>query len=54
VYTTNPGKKQVVLGPSNEDQVIIKEGLREDQQVYLTPPEKTKELEIQTINKPAP
>ncbi len=54
VYITNPGKKQVILGPSNEDQVIIKEGLREDQQVYLTPPEKTEEMEIQTINPPAP
>lgn len=46
VYTTNPGKKQVILGASNENQVIIRKGLRENQEVYLSVPEDAQEMEM--------
>ncbi|MBS3808153.1 MAG: efflux RND transporter periplasmic adaptor subunit [Bacteroidales bacterium] len=46
VYTTNPGKKQVIVGASNENHVIIRKGLRENQQVYLSVPEDAQEMEI--------
>ena len=37
VYAGNY-RKQVVLGPSNENEVIIRAGLREGEDVYLVPP----------------
>ena len=49
VYTTNPGKKQVLLGASNENQVIIRKGLQEDQEVYLSVPEDAGEMDMVPI-----
>lgn len=46
VYTVNPGKKQVILGASNENEVIIRQGLKPDQAVYLTIPEDAGEMEL--------
>jgi len=37
VYTSN-ARVQVILGPSNENEVVIKEGLKEGEMVYLVPP----------------
>jgi len=46
VYTSNPGKKQVILGPSNENEVIIRKGLSQDQSVYLSTPEDGEKMEL--------
>ena len=38
-YVYIPGAKvQVILGPSNENEVVIREGLKEGDMVYLVPP----------------
>ncbi len=39
VYTTKGVKQIVVLGPSNENEVIIEHGLESDDEIYLTMPD---------------
>jgi multidrug efflux pump subunit AcrA (membrane-fusion protein) len=39
VYTTKSVKQIVVLGPSNENEVIIEHGLEEGDEIYLTVPD---------------
>ena len=51
VYTTNPGKKQVILGPSNENHVIIRQGLQEDQEVYLSVPKDAGDMNMVPIKR---
>jgi multidrug efflux pump subunit AcrA (membrane-fusion protein) len=46
VYTDNPGKKQVALGPSNENFVIVRQGLKQGEKVYLSVPENAPDMEI--------
>jgi len=46
VYTNNPGRKQVAIGPSNENFVIIRQGLEEGEKVYLSVPDNANEMEI--------
>jgi len=39
-YVVAGGKrKQVIIGKSNENEIIIKAGLKEDEDIYLLPPE---------------
>jgi multidrug efflux pump subunit AcrA (membrane-fusion protein) len=49
VFAGNPGKKQVLIGPSNEDHVIIREGLQKGQRVYLSIPDRAGEMEISPL-----
>ena len=46
VYTTNPGKKEVKLGKSNENYIIVKQGLNAGQEVYLNVPENADEMKL--------
>lgn len=46
VYTSTPGRKQVAIGPSNENFVIIRQGLDEGEKVYLSVPDNAREMEI--------
>lgn len=45
VYAGNY-RKQVILGPSNENEVIIKAGLKEGEEVYLVPPADAEENKL--------
>lgn len=42
-------KKEVMVGPSNENEIIIEKGLAEGEEVYLTIPENEDDLEIYTL-----
>lgn len=42
-------KKEVMVGPSNENEIIIEKGLAEGEEVYLTIPENEDELDIYTL-----
>lgn len=46
-------KKEVVTGETNEDQAVIKEGLKENDQVYLSTPVNTEDIEVIRLPKPA-
>lgn len=52
VYKTNGRtvKQEVRLGESNENEIIVKEGLEPDEQVYLLPPSNAESLEIKRID----
>lgn len=42
VYLVNPAvRRQIKTGLTNENQIIVKEGLKKDDEVYLSPPEKS-------------
>ena len=43
-------KKQVIAGQSNENQIIIKEGLKENDEVLLSQPEKEDEMKLVRLN----
>lgn len=43
-------KKQIEMGESNLDVVIIKKGLNESEVVYLSKPEGLEEKSIQSLN----
>jgi multidrug efflux pump subunit AcrA (membrane-fusion protein) len=45
VYTDN-SRQQVILGPSNENEVIIKAGLKAGEEVYLVPPSKAEKSRL--------
>lgn len=50
-YVYVPGaKKQVVLGPSNENEVIIKAGLAKGEEVYLVPPSDAESYKLKTLD----
>ena len=42
-------KKEVKTGEANEDNIVIKEGLTEEDMVYLSIPENNKDLEIEKL-----
>jgi HlyD family secretion protein len=46
VYTKNGNKQIVVLGESNENNVVIEQGLKESVQVYLSTPEKPENFKL--------
>ncbi len=43
-------KKEVLVGPSNENEIIIEKGLSEGEEVYLTVPDNEDDLTIYTID----
>jgi HlyD family secretion protein len=43
--------KEVVTGETNEDQAVIKEGLQENDQVYLSTPPNAKDIEVVRLQK---
>jgi len=54
VYKKDGGsvsKQQVVVGQSNENEIIIKAGLDADEEVMLAPPENADKLKIKTLPK---
>ena len=42
-------KKQVVVGKSNENEIIIRAGLEEGEKIYLVPPEGYKDFELKRL-----
>lgn len=44
-------KKQVVVGLSNENEIIIKTGIQPDEEVYLAPPENADKLKLVQLSK---
>jgi multidrug efflux pump subunit AcrA (membrane-fusion protein) len=42
-------KKQVVVGKSNENEIIIRAGLEEGDEIYLVPPEGYKDFEVKRL-----
>ncbi len=54
VYLKDGGsilKKQVIVGQSNENEIIIKAGVKADEELYLNPPEKVDKLELVSLSK---
>ena len=54
VYLKDGGstlKKQVIIGKSNENEIIIKAGLNANDELYLNPPEKADKLELVRLSK---
>lgn len=52
VYKRNGGsvsKQQVIVGQSNENEIILKEGLSEGDEVLLVPPDKSEDLSIEML-----
>jgi hypothetical protein len=49
VYTSGY-RTQVILGPSNENEVVIKEGLEEGDMVYLVPPSGAEEYRLEPLD----
>lgn len=53
VYKKDGGsvtKTQVIVGQSNDNEIIIKAGLQEKEEILLVPPEKADELTLQTLS----
>jgi hypothetical protein len=44
-------KRQIITGNSNENEIIIKYGLKEGDMVYLTPPENVEEYKLEMLDK---
>jgi hypothetical protein len=44
-------RKQVILGPSNENEVIIRAGLEENEEIYLVPPADAEEGKLIRLNR---
>ena len=44
-------KKQVIVGQSNENEVIIKTGVKPDDELFLNPPEKADKLALVRLSK---
>jgi HlyD family secretion protein len=51
VYSKNRTRKEVKPGQSNDNEVIIKEGLAENEMIYLVAPEKSDEWPLFTLPK---
>ncbi|MEI6173848.1 MAG: efflux RND transporter periplasmic adaptor subunit [Bacteroidota bacterium] len=52
VYKKDGGsvsKQQVIVGQSNDNEIIIQAGLKSDDEVLLVPPEKSEKLDIETL-----
>ncbi len=50
VYT-HKTRKQVIVGASNENEIIIEAGLEEGEEVYLVPPENAESFRIEKLSK---
>jgi hypothetical protein len=44
-------KKQIIVGQSNENEIIVKTGVKPDDELYLNPPEKAEKLELVRLSK---
>ena len=42
-------RQQVILGPSNDNEIIVREGVEEEDEVLLVPPEKAEKLTLQKL-----
>ncbi len=51
VVTTDKIRKEVELGKSNENEIIVEKGLAKDEEVYLVPPEGYESFRLQTLKK---
>jgi len=54
VYKKDGGsvvKQQVIVGESNENEIIIKEGLSENNELMLAPPEKADKIKLVMLDK---
>jgi len=54
VYLKDGGsirKKQIITGQSNENEIIVKTGLRANDELYLNPPEKADKLDLVNLSK---
>jgi hypothetical protein len=54
VYKKDGGsvvRQQVIVGESNENEIIVREGLQENDQVILVPPEKADKLKMALLDK---
>jgi RND family efflux transporter MFP subunit len=54
VYKKDGGsatKQQVIVGQSNDNEIIIRAGLQSDDEVLLVPPEKAEKLSVETLPK---
>ena len=54
VYKKDGGsavKQQIVVGQSNDNEIIIRAGLESDDEVLLVPPEKSENLELELLSK---
>lgn len=51
VVTTGKIRKEVELGKSNENEIIVEQGLTKDEEVYLIPPEGFDSFRLQTLKK---
>lgn len=50
-YVVSGGsRKQVIVGKSNENEIIIKAGLEEDDDIYLVPPEGYNDFRLNTLS----
>jgi hypothetical protein len=49
VYVTG-AKRQVILGQSNENEVIVKAGLEKDEEIYLVPPSDAESYDLEELD----
>ena len=47
---THKAKRQVIVGTSNDNEIIIKAGLEQDDEVYLVPPEKAESYRLVALS----
>ena len=50
VYTTSKRRQQIILGQSNENEVIVRAGLNPDDEIYLLPPVNPDNFKIVTLD----
>ncbi len=50
VYTDKHTKQQVITGESNENEIIIRAGVQENEPLYLVPPEKTDNFTLVSLD----
>ncbi len=50
VYTSR-ARRQVIVGASNENEIVIKAGLDEGEEIYLVPPENAESYRIERLSK---
>ena len=50
VYTSSGNKQEVKLGKSNENEIVVTEGLSEGDKIYMLPPEGSDKKAIKTLN----
>jgi len=50
VYTTAKKRQQIILGKSNENEVIVRAGMKPDEEIYLLPPVNPDNFKIVTLD----